>query len=170
VAMGGLGSLLFQLNGTRLKELIITPVSGGTSYDCAGLFGATCGGGNPLFRSVFNVTWSTPWDGLDVSVKWRYLGHNDDEQKSSNPFLAGSPFLPLAHIPAYSYLDLQGTFNVYKNIRLQLGVNNIADKAPPLIADCPTTAPSGANCNGNAYPGFYDAMGRYLFARVTAQF
>ncbi len=66
------GSLLFQLNGTRLKELVITPVAGGNSYDCTGLFGATCGGGDPKWRSVFNVTWSTPWDGLDFSIKWRY--------------------------------------------------------------------------------------------------
>jgi iron complex outermembrane recepter protein len=164
------GSLLFQLNGTRLKELVITPVSGGTSYDCTGLFGATCGGGDPKWRSVFNVTWSTPWDGLDVSIKWRYYGANEDERTSTNPFLAGTPYLPLAHIPAYSYVDLQTSFNIYKTIRLQLGVNNIADKVPPLIIPCPTTAPTGANCNGNTYPGVYDATGRYLFARVTAQF
>ncbi len=67
-------------------------------------------------------------------------------------------------------MDLQTSFNIYKTIRLQLGVNNVADKVPPLVADCPTTAPTGANCNGNAYPGVYDATGRYLFARVTAQF
>jgi hypothetical protein len=28
----------------------------------------------------------------------------------------------------------------------------------------------GANCNGNTFPGVYDAMGRYLFAHITAQF
>ena len=50
---------------------------------------------------------------------------------------------------------------------LQLGVNNLADKAPPLVVggDC-----ANALCNGNTYPGVYDAMGRYLFAKITAQF
>jgi iron complex outermembrane receptor protein len=76
------------------------------------------------------------------------------------------------HIPAYSYFDLTATFNLYKNVRLELGVNNITDKVPPLVtgADCSTSSPAGANCNGNTFPGVYDAMGRYLFATITAQF
>jgi len=61
-----------------------------------------------------------------------------------------------------------------KNVRLQLGVNNITDKVPPLVvgSDCSTSSPqaNGANCNGNTFPGVYDAMGRYLFAHITAQF
>jgi outer membrane receptor protein involved in Fe transport len=149
-------------------------VANGPSYDCIGLFGATCGAGNPKWRSVFNTTWSTPWDGLDLNARWRYYGADESEQTSQSSFLAGTPYLPLAHIPAYSYFDLSATFNVYKNVRLQLGVNNITDKVPPLVvgADCSTSTPnsSGANCNGNTFPGVYDSMGRYLFAHITAQF
>jgi outer membrane receptor protein involved in Fe transport len=174
VSLTGLGSLLFQLVATEQKELVTTPVTNGGSYDCTGFFGATCGGGNPKWRSVFSTTWSTPWDGLDVTARWRYFGNNESEQTSTNSFLAGTPYLPLAHIPAYSYFDLSATFNVYKNFRLQLGVNNITDKVPPLVVgnDCSTSTPNGAgaNCNGNTFPGVYDAMGRYLFAHVTAQF
>jgi outer membrane receptor protein involved in Fe transport len=174
VSMPKLGSLLFSLQGTKTKQLQTTPVANGPSWDCVGFYGATCGGGNPKWRSVFNTTWSTPWDGLDVNVRWRYIGPNESEQTSTNAFLAGSAYLPLAHIPAYSYFDLAATFNVYKNVRLELGVNNITDKVPPLIvgADCSTSTPqaAGANCNGNTFPGVYDAMGRYLFAHITAQF
>jgi len=172
LAMAGFGSLLFSLEGTHLKDLITTPLSGGPSYDCTALFGATCGGGNPKWRHVFNTTWSTPWDGLDLNLRWRYFGANSSESATSNLFLAATPYAPLANIPAYNYIDLTGTFNVYKNVRLELGVNNIADKAPPLVVgvDCSTSSPGGANCNGNTFPGVYDAMGRYLFATVTAQF
>ncbi len=55
---------------------------------------------------------------------------------------------------------------------MQVGVNNIADKDPPIVvgSDCSTSSPAGANCNGNTFPGVYDAMGRYLFATVSAQF
>jgi iron complex outermembrane recepter protein len=170
-----LGSALFSVEGTHLNSLQTTPVVGGASYDCTGLWGPTCGGGNPKWRSVTNVTWSTPWDGLDLNVRWRYFGHDDVEFGSSNPFLAGSPYLPLAHIPAYSWFDLTATFNVYKNVRLELGVNNIADKVPPLAVGGACTTSSGAgnagaNCNGNTFPGVYDAMGRYLFATISAQF
>ncbi|HSY44884.1 MAG TPA: TonB-dependent receptor [Steroidobacteraceae bacterium] len=170
-----LGSLLFSLEGTRLQSIAVTPVPGFGSYDCVGYFGNSCGAADPKWRWVFNAGWSTPWDGLDLNLRWRYIGEQDSEQTSSNSFLAGTPYTALSHIPAYNYIDLTGTFNVYKNIRLELGVNNLFDKAPPLIVggDCSTGsgfAGGGANCNGNTYPGVYDALGRYLFATITAQF
>jgi outer membrane receptor protein involved in Fe transport len=172
LGMSGLGSLLFSLEGTYLKELITQPISGGQSYDCKGLFGATCGGGNPSWRHVFTTTWSTPWDALDLTLRWRHFGANSSESVTTNPFLQKAAYLPLSNIAAYNYVDLTGTFNLYKNIRLELGVNNIADKAPPIVTgvDCSTSSPGGANCNGNTFPGVYDALGRYLFATVTAQF
>jgi outer membrane receptor protein involved in Fe transport len=167
-----LGSLLFGFEGTKLQSLTTTPVIGGGSYDCTGFFGSICGAANPSWRHVLNATWSTPWDGLDLSVRWRYIGSDSSEQTSSNSFLTGSPFLPLSRIPTFSYIDLTGTFNLYKNVRLELGVNNIVDKNPPLVVggDCSTSSPAGANCNGNTFPGVYDAMGRYLFAHISAQF
>jgi iron complex outermembrane recepter protein len=166
------GSLLFGFEGTDLNKLETTPVAGGGSYDCKGLYGSTCGAANPSWRHVLNATWSTPWSAFDLTLRWRYIGADKSEQLSSNPFLAGSPYLPLSQIPAYNYVDLTGAFDIYKNIRLQLGVNNIADKDPPLVVngDCSTSSPAGANCNGNTFPGVYDAMGRYWFMELTAKF
>ncbi|HEY2202130.1 MAG TPA: TonB-dependent receptor, partial [Solirubrobacteraceae bacterium] len=170
-----LGSLLFSLEGTKLKSLQTTPVAGGSSYDCEGFWGPICGGGNPNWRSVFNVAWSTPWDGLDLNVRWRYFGPDELEFLSPvKPLNSPGAYLPLAHIPAYSWVDLSATFGLYKNVKLQLGVNNIADKVPPLAVGsaCTTSSGagnSGANCNGNTFPGVYDSMGRYLFATLTAQ-
>jgi outer membrane receptor protein involved in Fe transport len=171
-ALPALGSLLLSFEGTKLRELVTTPLTGGPSYDCTALFGSLCGGGSPKWRHVFNATWSTPWDGLDLNLRWRYFGANSSESATNNLFLTATPYLPLSNIPAFNYIDLTGTFNVYKNVRLELGVNNIADKAPPLVTgvDCSTSSPAGANCNGNTFPGVYDALGRYLFAHITAQF
>jgi iron complex outermembrane recepter protein len=169
----GFGSLLFGLEGTALRSIATTPVPGQGSYDCAGYYGDVCGGEDPKWRSVLNVTWSTPWDALDIVLRWRYIGSQTSEQTNPSKYLAGtSYYAPLVHIPAYSYFDLSATFNVYKNVRLQLGVNNIFDKDPPIVtlADCSTGSVAGANCNGNTFPGVYDAMGRYLFAHITAQF
>ena len=128
---------------------------------------------------MFNTTWSTPWDGLDLNARWRYYAHL--ETRSSRAAIrcstatASRRTRALEHVPAYSYFDLTATFNVYKSVRLgMLGVNNVTDKVPPLIvgADCSTSSPGvgGANCNGNTFPGVYDAMGRNLFAHITAQF
>jgi len=173
VPLPRLGSLLFPLEGTYLQNLVTTPVPGFGSYDCVGYYGATCGAANPKWRHVLNVGWSTPWDGLDLNLRWRYIGSDDSEQTSTNSFLAGTSFAAgHSHIPAFNYIDLTGTFNIYKNIRLELGINNIADKVPPIVAgaDCSTSSPAGANCNGNTFPGVYDALGRYLFASITAKF
>ena len=100
-------------------------------------------------------------------MRWSYLAATESELTSPSPFLAGSPYLPLSHIPAYSYFDLTGAVAIGKNITLRLGVNNVLDKAPPLLvtgADC-----DGTYCNGNTLGGTYRSLGRYLFARVTAQ-
>ncbi len=172
VPMQKLGSLSFGFEGTYLQSLSTTPVAGGPSYDCVGLFGSTCGAANPHWRHVLNTTWSTPWDALDVTLRWRFIGSDSSELASTNPQLQGSPFVPTEKIPSYNYLDLSAAFDVYKNVRLELGVNNIADKDPPLVVggDCSTSSPAGANCNGNTFPGVYDSLGRYLFAHITAQF
>jgi iron complex outermembrane recepter protein len=166
------GSLLLAMEGTYLLNLKTTPVAGGGSYDCKGFFGVTCGAANPSWRHVLNATWSTPWDALDLTLRWRYIGSDKSEFTSTNTFLTGTPYKPLSSIAAYNYLDLTGAFDVYKNIRLQIGVNNIMDKDPPLVvgSDCSTSSPGGANCNGNTFPGVYDAMGRYWFMELTAKF
>ncbi len=52
----------------------------------------------------------------------------------------------------------------------RIGVNNIADKNPPLIlngtySDCPNTS-----CNDNTWVGTYDSLGRYIYMNLTAKF
>jgi outer membrane receptor protein involved in Fe transport len=173
-----MGSVLFNLEGTRLINLGVQPLTGGPAFDCAGYFGTTCGAPNAKWRHVFNTTWMTPWSGFDLTARWRFLSGTDSEQISPNPQLAG-PNLPLTqHIKPYNYFDLSADLSLYKMFRLQLGVNNVLDKDPPIIAsggggfasDCPTITPNGSSCNGNTFPGTFDSLGRFFFARVTAQF
>jgi iron complex outermembrane receptor protein len=172
--MQKLGSLAFNLEGTRVIELITQPLTGGPDYDCVGFEGQTCGAGQPKWRHVLNTTWTTPWDGWDVTLRWRYIGAVASDTTSANPILNKQlPVPPTANIPAYNYIDLSTSFAITKIVRLQLGVNNIADKVPPLItgSDCAAVSGTpGVACNGNTWPGSYDSLGRYLFAHVTAQF
>jgi iron complex outermembrane recepter protein len=172
------GSVLFNLEGTRLINLGVQPLTGGPAYDCAGYFGTTCGAPNAKWRHVFNTTWATPWSGFDLTARWRFLSGTDSEQISPNPQLAG-PNLPLTqHIKPYNYFDLSADVSLYKMFKLQVGVNNVLDKDPPIIAsggspyasDCPTLTPNGSSCNGNTFPGTFDSLGRFFFARMTAQF
>ena len=172
LSMSSMGSLLFALDGSYLENLITQPIPGAGDWDCKGLFGPTCGGGNPAWRHVFNTTWSTPWSGLDLTLRWRYFGSVSSESATTNPYLQKAAYLPLSNIAAYSWFDLSGSFNVIKGVRMQLGINNILDKSPPIVTgvDCSTSSPAGANCNGNTFPGVYDAMGRYVFINLQAQF
>jgi iron complex outermembrane receptor protein len=162
----GAGSLLFTLTGTDVRSLRTTPVSGFGSFNCVGYFGPTCEV-SPRWRHVANTTWFTPWTRLEFNLRWRFNGAVESEQTSASPFLTGFPYLPLSHIPAYNYFDLSAKIDLLKEVKLELGVNNIADKAPPLVVggDCGLTA----YCNGNTLPGSYDALGRYFFARVSAR-
>jgi outer membrane receptor protein involved in Fe transport len=128
---------------------------------------------------VFNTTWATPWSGLDVTARWRFISGADSEQISPDPQLAGNALPLTQHIKPFNYFDLSADMSLYKMFKLQVGVNNVLDKDPPIIpssgttlfpSDCPTITAKGSSCNGNAFPGTYDALGRFFFARVTAQF
>ena len=174
---GAYGSLLFHFTGTYLLDLIDNPGvartnSSGqtvTEYDCAGLYGvSTCGTPSPKWRHEFRTTWRTPWSGLEISGQWRYFGSVNFQGVSTNPFLVHAVSPVDAHLSAQSYFDLSAQMRVHDRMTFRLGVNNIADKAPPLVA----SGSGGTNAlyNGNTYPGVYDALGRYLFAGFTADF
>ena len=73
--LGRWGTLSAGLNGSWLQHNIATPYVSSPSYDCAGLFGATClvGSANPSWRHLLRVTWETPWK-LQLSGQWRFIG------------------------------------------------------------------------------------------------
>ncbi len=175
--MDGYGSLAFHLTGTYLKDLLDNPgiprtSTGGqtvTEFDCAGLYGvSTCGTPSPKWRHQFRTTWRTPWSGLEISGQWRYFGGVDFQGVSTNPFLVHAVSPVDAHLAAQSYFDISAQFKVHDRMTFRLGVNNVADKAPPLVA----SGSGGTNAlyNGNTYPGVYDSLGRYVFAGFSADF
>ncbi len=68
-------------------------------------------------------------------------------------------------IPAITYIDVQGTYNINKKSQVYFGVNNLMDTRPPLI-------PSGLSGNvtgAETDSGTYDAIGRrfYIGMRYT---
>ena len=183
--MGAPGKLRTSLTGTWLNKYEVTPIAANpsTKYNCAGYYGVSCssansGAGTPVFRwrSVLRTTWSTPWDGADVSIAWRFYSPTQLELLSANPNLSAGPGLTVANggisntdarIPSYTYIDLTGSLKLADKVTLRLGVNNLLDKAPPVIG---TTDLPGTSGNGNTFPGVYDALGRYFFGQVIAQF
>ena len=168
--VGGAGKLSFNLAGTRAQNSLTQPLPTGGAYDCAGYWGTTCGAPTPKWRHVLTTNWATPWAGLDITLKWRYIGTSSVDRSSSDPQLT-APFFPdTAHIAAYNYIDLSASMPLAHGIDFRLGVNNIADKNPPLIlngafSDCPNST-----CNDNTWAGTYDTLGRYIYAHLSAKF
>jgi outer membrane receptor protein involved in Fe transport len=120
---------------------------------------------------VFTASWETPWAGLGVNVRWRYIGPTQDDGLSYNPNLSGDGYAVDAdHIPMYNYFDISADIPVVKGVTATLGVNNIADKEPPLVPTGTFSACPTVGCNDNTWPGMYDTMGRYIFLHVEARF
>ncbi len=167
VGLAGAGSLSFNYIGTWTDDFITQPVTGGSTYDCAGLYGTVCGNPDPHWRSKLRVTWASPWN-FDLSGQWRYIGGVKLDTNQSNPLLNnGYNDVVDNQLPAFNYFDLSGNWRVKNGFTIRGGVNNIFDKDPPIVALA--AAPTGAG-NGNTFPGVYDALGRTFFVGLTAKF
>jgi outer membrane receptor protein involved in Fe transport len=169
--VGQYGKLSFNLSGTYTKDFYTQPLPTGGSFDCAGYWGSTCNAGPiPHWRHVLNSTWAMPWLGIDLTARWRFIGPSKVDRSSSDPQLSAAYYVSTAHIPGYNYIDLSAAMPVTSNLDVRVGVNNLADKNPPLVlngtlSDCPNTT-----CNDNTWVGTYDALGRYLYAHVSLKF
>jgi outer membrane receptor protein involved in Fe transport len=163
----GFGGISMGLNGVYLLHNETTPLPGAHTYDCAGLFGATCQTINPHWHHIFRMTWDTPWD-VSASVTWRYIGAVSQDNNSGDPTLHFVTFGVYdyfnARIPAFNYLDLETTWNVNKILQIRAGVNNVLDKDPPVI-DTDIVAGGAANTYST-----YDMFGRQLFLAFSAKF
>jgi outer membrane receptor protein involved in Fe transport len=180
--LGGIGNLSASFIGTLLHKYEVNNGLPGGIYDCAGLYGPTCSGSvvassapMPKWRHKARVGLQMP-NGLGFSLQWRHIGKVDNELLESNETLHGAfPLDPGLHIKSFNYFDLALTATVGDHYNFRMGVNNMLDKRPPLVTggsgalagsnSCPT-----GPCNGNTYPGTWDALGRYIYAGVTLNF
>jgi iron complex outermembrane recepter protein len=164
-----MGALVFRMTGSYLIE---QTVSSPNRYNCAGLYGSTCGAGGdigPNFRWRHNarLTWVTPLD-IDVSLNWRYLSAVKLDTNSSQLNLNNGAYDAYdAQIAAYNYFDLSTTWHISEQIALTAGVNNLLDKDPPFLNHSVVYYVNGGG-NENTY-GVYDTLGRVLFLNFTAK-
>jgi len=162
---GGLG---LQFIGTYTATYSIDGAPGTPTINCVSKFGTTCQGTTtpqtgplPAFKGTTRLTWTTPVNGLNVSLNWRYIGPSDLD--------TGEQGFPqsTSHINAYNYFDVAGTWHFKDRYTVRVGINNMFDKDPPIIGSAQLPPIYG---NGNTFPQVYDALGRYLFMGLTADF
>ncbi|MDQ8030254.1 MAG: TonB-dependent receptor, partial [Brevundimonas sp.] len=162
---GSYGSLAFSFVGTWLESLETDTGLGfaNSVYDCAGFYANQCGVPNPEWRHRARVTWVSPWD-LNVSATWRHYGEAEIAVLGADGSLNNSAARLDKVLDSQNYLDLAGTWQLRDNVTFRAGVNNVLDSDPPLSYSVGTTG------NNNTYPQLYDALGRYVFFGVTANF
>ncbi len=111
----------------------------------------------PRVKGQVHLDWQLgPW-----SAGWRMRG--------TSPFrMDGSPSNGAVEnydrYGTYIYNDLNVGYNIQPiNTRVQLGVDNVFDKQPPLLG-------GNRSLNANTDPANFDTIGRYYWARVTVNF
>jgi outer membrane receptor protein involved in Fe transport len=174
--IGGMGSLSSSFLGSWLRRYITD--NGLTEpYDCAGFYGSICSGGTvsssapmPKWRHKFRTTWESPW-GLGLSGQWRRVGKVRHERNSDDETLnsAGAPPQLGNKVHAEDYIDIAATYTLLDRVNLRAGINNVFDNDPPRITSSAGSCPTGP-CNGNTFPGTWDALGRYVWMGATIDF
>ncbi len=166
------GRVDFKLTGTYTAHYVQESYQGSGTYDCAGLFGVTCGTPLPHWRSNFRVTWTTPWK-VTASVQWRFIGATKVDIDEPNPLLQVYSEYGIyeqidSKIGDVSYFDATLQWKVRDGMVLRGGVNNIFDINPPFGDANNLSVFSGGNAN--TFPQLYDTMGRNIFVGLTADF
>jgi outer membrane receptor protein involved in Fe transport len=170
--MGDMGSLDFNFTGTYVNTLKTT--FPGATYDCAGLYGTTCGTPAPRWRHQFRISWVTPWN-LTLSMNWRYIGATSLDFNSGQPSLADpNGFIALlptdAHIPSFNYFDFSFQYKLRNRYTIRGGINNLFDRTPPLLDSTSFGISAPPFGNGNTFPQVFDPLGRVFFVGLTADF
>ena len=152
------GMFNFELVGAYNMTEEVERVPGSSTFNCDGRYGLECGVPKPDWRHKFRTRWLTPYNGVELSLAWRYIGSVKADDASGAAAAE-------ATLSERSYFDL-GASVPYDRYSFRVGINNILDRDPPVIGD----ALPGVVGNGNTFPQIYDALGRYIFVGVSADF
>jgi outer membrane receptor protein involved in Fe transport len=99
---------------------------------------------------------------VGLTGTWRYYGEAELGVLGADGSLNNGGTRIDRYIDAYSYFDIAADWQVRDDLLLRVGVNNVLDSDPPLVA--------GVASNGNTFPELYDGLGRFGFVRLTANF
>ena len=148
-----LGRLELQGISTWLLKSDLVELPGEAALACAGRWGAYCGKNpQPKWSGNYKASIFTSYDAR-VSLTLRHLGKTEDLGSNGIDF------------HAETYWDLTAEWQANANYAVTAGVSNLLDSDPQVTSDA-GTAPG----NGNTFPAFFDALGRYVFISLGVTF
>ncbi len=147
------GPMELQGVSTYLLASDLVELPGEQALECAGHWGAYCGKNpQPKWSGNYKASLYAPFD-VRVSLALRHLGETED--LGSNGINFG----------AETYWDLTAEWSATENYVLTAGISNLFDTDPQVSSDA-GTAPG----NGNTFPAFFDALGRFVFINLGVSF
>ena len=153
------GSLDMSLGLNQVQSYKFRPTPASLERDCLGYYSVACGA--PNYKRKFNQRTNWTVGQFVVGYNWRYVSGVIEEP-------GGTDFLPaFAKIDAFHYVDASAIWNVSKMLRLNVSINNLANKKPPIVGG--TIGTTGTD-SGNTFPQNYDAVGRYITFGATLKF
>ena len=132
---------------TESNELTVMP--GEAPIECAGYYGKSCGK-NPMPEVAGNYTASLSRGNLDYVFGMRYLGETEDLNTTAIDF------------EDKTYFDVTVNYQFSDSMSFTAGASNILDE-DPVYTSSAGTAPG----NGNTFPGYFDALGTYVFVNIS---
>ena len=147
------GPMELQGVSTYLLASDLIELPGEEALECAGHWGAYCGKNpQPKWSGNYKASLYTPFD-VRVSLTLRHLGKTEDLGSNGIDFRAET------------YWDLTAEWSATENFVLTAGISNLLDTDPQVSSDA-GTAPG----NGNTFPAFFDALGRFVFINLGVSF
>ncbi len=153
------GNFSVVMDGTWTRQFTDVPAPGVSSVPiikAAGQFNQTFGN-FARWRGLGSLMWDRgPWDAM---WRMRYIGHITVPIQDF-----GSGAFTAFHFGAYVYNDVSVGYEIAPlNLKLQVGVNNVFNKQPPIFTQ-------NVVINANTDVNTYDTVGRFYWGTATIKF
>ncbi|MEH3108421.1 MAG: TonB-dependent receptor, partial [Sphingomonas fennica] len=158
-----LNSVVNYLIEMKSSELSVLPL-----VDFAGSLGPNQNGLNPgAFRWKMLNTFGYGLGPVSMSLQWQHLPSVDSAAKPITEAVGGTN--TLQGTGAYDLFNLAGSLRVTDNASIRVGVDNLFNKAPPVVEINAAPAP-GTLAGGDFSDLFYDLNGRRFFIGANFKF
>jgi iron complex outermembrane receptor protein len=126
-----------------------------------GTIGQTVGSAFPSWKGRVGTTYNVK--NLKFGYTLRYIDGMD--VVNNNATLSRPTIGVVPYTPTYLYHDISAKWSPNDTYSINLGVNNLFDKAPPIY-----TTDAQAGVQSNTDPSTYEVLGRRYFLNISAKF